>query len=163
MITAKRVDIAETKAAFAQVRAAAGGVEEPVALGNVRNAVIQFTQISDYTTFLVEYAFLDGNIIVHFFPPIEAYVGVGDGRRVVEEFSLYWQRRFPLVLSPVAEDYFKATLPVISAKYTPELQSWYFKAGGFANRLDPDSFILGFFARLDEALDRAAAGAAPVL
>jgi hypothetical protein len=160
MVTARRVDISETREVFAQARAAAG-MDEPTALGNVKNAVVQFTQVTEYTTFLAEYAFLDGNIIVHFFPPMEAYTGTGDSRRVVEEYLLYWQRRFPLVLSPVAEGYFKATLPVISATYTHEMQSWFFKAGGFANRLDPDGFVLGFFEQLDAALDRAAAALAP--
>lgn len=152
-VNARRVDVAETEAVFAQMRQAAGGQEEPVALGNVLDAVVKFTQVGDYTTFLAEYACLDGNIVVHFFPPAEAYVGTGEARKVVEEYLLYWQRKFPLVLSPVAEDYFKATRPVLTAQYIAEMQSWYLRAGGFANRLDPDSFILGFFERLDAGLD----------
>jgi hypothetical protein len=152
-VNARRVDVSETEAVFAQMREAAGGKEEPVALGNVLDAVVKFTQVGDYTTFLAEYAFLDGSIVVHFFPPAEAYAGTGDARKVVEEYLLYWQRKFPLVLSPVAEDYFKATRPVLTAQYITEMQSWYLRAGGFANRLDPDAFILGFFERLDAGLD----------
>lgn len=154
-VQARRVDVEETKEVFAQMRRAAGGKDEPVALGNVLDAVVKFTQVADYTTFLAEYAFLDGNIIVHFFPPFEAYVGTGEARRVLEEYSLYWQRQFPVVLSPVAENYFKATRPVLIAQYVREMQSWYLRAGGFANRLDPDAFILGFFAALDAGLDAA--------
>jgi hypothetical protein len=152
-VNARRVDVAETKAVFAELRERAGGQEEPAALGNVLNAVVKFNQVRDYTTFLAEYTCLDGNIVVHFFPPLEAYVGVGEARKVVEEYLLFWQKKFPLVLSPVAEDYFKATRPVLTAQYIPEMQSWYLKAGGFANRLDPDAFILKFFERLDAGLD----------
>jgi hypothetical protein len=142
------LDIAE------QERQAAGGKDVPIAVGNVLNAMVKFTQVEIYTTFLAEYAFVDGNIVVHFFPAKEAYVEVGGRHRVTEEALLHWQRVFPAVLSPTAEAYFHATLPIISAQYIPEMTSWYFRAGGFARRLQPEEFILRFFERLDDALDR---------
>lgn len=143
----------ETEEIFRLERETAGR-DAPVAVGNVLNAVVKFTQVEQYTTFLAEYALLDGDIVVHFFPSKEAYVKVADKYRVQEEALLYWQRTFPQVLSPVAEAYFHATLPVISAQYIPEMTSWYFRAGGFARRMQPDEFILKFFERLDDALDR---------
>jgi hypothetical protein len=130
-----------------------GGI--PVAVANVLDATVKFTKVEEYTTFLAEYAFVDGDIIIHFFPPREQYVQVGDGFKMIEEHLLRWQRAFPQVLSPVAEHYFKATLPVIMAQYIVEMTSWYFKAGGFARQLDPESFVLKFFAQLDQAIDAA--------
>jgi len=124
-------------------------------LENVSNATVKFTQVEDYTTFLAEYAFIDGDIVVHLFPPIEQYVKTDNGARLLEEHLLRWQRSFPLVLSPVAEKYFAATRPVLMAQYVPEMTSWYFKAGGFARTLSPKELVLGFFARLDEAVDAA--------
>lgn len=138
---------------------AAGGKLAPEAIGNVSDAVVQFTRVEGYTTFLAEYAFVDGNIIIHFFPPREAYTQVMGHPKLTEEFALAWQRKFPMILSPTAEGYFKATLPVLSAQYIPEMQSWYMRAGGFALRLDPDAFVLAFFAKLDQEIDRATGGA----
>jgi hypothetical protein len=40
------------------------------------------------------------------------------------------------------------------------MASWWMRAGGFAHRLDAEGFILGFFAKLDQALDAADAAAA---
>jgi hypothetical protein len=139
---------------FEQERQQAGGKDAPVAVGNVLDAVVKFTQVEQYTTFLSEYAFVDGDIVVHFFPSKEEYIEVAGRHRVREEFLLIWQRLFPEVLSPVAETYFKATLPIISAQYIPEMTSWYFRAGGFARHLHAEEFILRFFERLDDALDR---------
>lgn len=136
-----------------QEKQAAGGKEAPVAIGNVLDAVVKFDKVEQYTTFLAEYALLDGDIVVHFFPAQEEYIEVAGRHRVRDEFLLRWQRLFPEVLSPVAEKYFGATLPVISAQYVPEMTSWYFRAGGYANRLNATEFILKFFEHLDDALD----------
>jgi len=158
MTTAVRVDAAETAEVFAKMRQAAG-VDEPVALGNVLDAVVKFTQVDSYTTFAVEYACIDGAFVIHFFPPPEAYVMVEGVRKIPSEYLLFWQKKFPAVLSPVAESYFKATYPQLMAQYVPELRSWYMRAGGFANRLDPDTFLQSFFALLDRALDALIAAA----
>lgn len=152
MATATRVDPAETREVFAQMRQSAGR-DEPVALGNVLDAVVKFTQVNSYTTFAVEYACVDGSFVIHFFPPPEAFVMVEGARKVPTEYLLFWQKKFPAVLSPVAEGYFKATYPQLMAQYVPEMRSWYMRAGGFANRLDPDTFLQQFFALLDRALD----------
>lgn len=143
----------DTDEVFANERQQAGK-EAPVLIGNVKDAVVQFKQIKGFTTFLAEYALLDGAYVVHFFPPRERYVPTGQGKMQVHgEFLVKWQRTFPQVLSPTAERYFQATQPRLQAAYTAEMFSWWFKAAGFADRLDPDSYIMKFFEELDSALD----------
>lgn len=121
----------------------------------VKDAVVQFTSVENYTTFLAEFAFVGADIVVHFFPVKEAYMAVGDRRRVSNDYLLYWQRHFPQVLSPVAEEYFHATKPVLVAQYIPEMTSWFMRAGGFVSQLNPTEFIVRFFEKLDDALERA--------
>lgn len=125
-------------------------------IGNVGEAVIKFTEVTDFTTFLAEYAIQGDAYILHFFPPKERYVHTGNGRYQVHgEFLIRWQRMFPQVLSPVAEEYFQATQPRLQAAYTAEMFSWWFKATGFAERLDPPAYIMKFLEKLDAALDAA--------
>ena len=137
-------------------RKQAGGKEAPELIGNVKNAVINFTQVKDYTTFLAEWAVVDGAYVLHFFPPRERYVHTGNGRYQVHgEFLVKWQRVFPAILSPVAEEYFGATYPRLQAVYTAEMLSWWFKAAGMAERFDAAGFISKFLEKLDAALDAA--------
>lgn len=131
------------------LQAAAGTV-----FGGVADAVIKFTEVKGFTTFLAEYAVQDGSYIVHFFPPRERYVSSGNGKMQVHgEFLVKWQRTFPQVLSPTAERYFGATAPRLQAAYTAEMFSWWLKCSSFAERLDPDGYIMKFFEELDSALD----------
>lgn len=145
----------DTEEVFAQERAAAGGADAPVAIGNVLNAAIKFTQVDCYTTFLAEYAFIDGDIVFHYFPPREAYVQVPgtDAHRVTQDFQKRWRQVFPAVLSPVAEAYFRASRPTVAAQYVPEMTSWWMRCRGFAERLDPDGYVQQFLEKLDHALD----------
>ena len=145
----------ETAAVFAQERDAAGGADAPVAIGNVLNAAVKFTQVDIYTTFLAEYAFIDGDIVIHYFPPREQYVQVPgtDTHRLNADFNKRWRQVFPVVLSPVAEAYFRATKPTLVAQYVPEMTSWWMRCQGFAERLDPDGYVRSFFEVLDRALD----------
>lgn len=155
-MTATRVDPSETAAVFSAARAQAGR-DEPELIGNVLDAALKYKKVENFTTFLAEYTLLDGNIVVHFFPPKEAWEGsLHNGQpRVSAEFMRGWKRTFPAILSPLAESYFKATMPVLQATYVGEMHSWWFRAGGFANGMDPDGLILAFFAQLDAALDAA--------
>lgn len=155
MLTAKTIDPKETADVFRKAREQAGS-DEPALIGGVLDAVVNFTKVEEYTTFLAEYAIVDGNIVVHFFPPREAFeLSAHNGQpRVTAEFLRRWKRTFPEVLSPVAEDYFQATQPIVQAKYIEEMTSWWLRAGGFGTSvLDPDAFILRFFSRMDAALD----------
>lgn len=148
-----RIDPRETLGVFHAERDAAGK-DAPTMIGGVQDAVVKFEQIDTYTTFNVEYALVGEHIVIHFFPPFEAYVATpGGGKRVSEDYLLKWKRHFPEVLSPVAMEYFKAGLPTISATYVEEMTSWYMRCAGFANRLDPAALVLGFFEKLDQALD----------
>lgn len=126
---------------------------EPSIIGNVRKAVIGdpekgLEKVEDYTTFLAEYVFYEGDMIVHFFQTKEL------ARANPQKRDRYWLQLFPVALSDTAEDHFQATLPRIFAEYVPEMTSWYFKARGFANKLDPKEFLYSFFGKLDTNLDR---------
>jgi len=125
----------------------------PEFISGVTDAVISFTKVENYTTFVAEYAFIDGDIIIHFFPPKEYYTQINGVYKILDECLLIWKRKFPQVLSPSAEKYFLVSLPVIMAQYIPEMTSWYFKASGFARRVDPDAFVLHFLSFLDKSLD----------
>lgn len=133
------------------------GVSQLDDFNDVGSAVPVFTKVENFTTFWAEYAFIDGNIIVHFFPPPEEYERhSATGRMSVKsEFIRRWTQKFPLVLSPTAEKYFNATRPVLEATYVAEMTSWWLRAGGYANRLAPEEFLRGFFVALDANLDAA--------
>lgn len=143
----------DTADVFAKERESAG-TDAPIAIGNVRDAVVQFTPVKEYTTFLAEWTILDGAFVVHFFPPRERYASNGrGGMQVHGEFLVKWQRAFPQVLDRVAQEHFQATAPRLQAVYTAEMFSWYFKAAGFATRLDPAGYLTLFFEKLDAGLD----------
>jgi hypothetical protein len=152
---AATVDPSETAAVFRQAREQAGSIDIGADIGGVVDAVLKFTQVEQFTTFLAEYVVSDGAIIVHFFPPREAYeVSLSTNQpRVNAEFLRYWTTKFPVVLSPVAENYFKATQPVLSATYVKEMTSWWMRAGGYSGRADAEDVIKQFFVVLDSALD----------
>ena len=158
-MTTARIDPSETRAVFEAERQRAGGHAAPSEIGI--NSIVEFTKVEDYTTFLAEFAFVDRDIVLHFFPPREAYVVAGEKLRVVDSYLLWFQRRFPEVLSPVAEEYFQATKPVVVAQYVPEMTSWWMRCGGFAARLEPEAFIRKFFALLDQRIDASSKVAAP--
>ena len=100
-----------------------------------------------YNNFHVEYAYTDGNFVVHFFVLPEAI-------RYWSEADLewWWQNDFAEVLSTAAQEYFHATIPRIMAKYTVETASWWFKAQGYSYLLDPVAFLRAFFELLDGTL-----------
>jgi len=117
---------------------------------DIGKAVIQFTPVPAYTTFTAEYALVGGeNIVVHFFLTPEMQQGTGNAG------DGYWLTRFPQVLDGVAREHFQANFPRLMAKYTEELQSWWFKAQGYGDRIDLDKFLTAFFEKLDVALERA--------
>lgn len=137
-------------------REQAGGVDIPLGVGGVKDAVIQFTEVNDYTTFAAEYSLVGGDIIVHFFPPAEQYELLPDGkRRARMQYLNWWRTGFAQVLDRAAQDYFRATAPILSAEYIPEMTSWWLRAGGFARRLDPAGFTERFFAHLDQQIEAA--------
>jgi len=148
-MTPKTIGREETEEFRGQWAAAAQDV------AGVSDAVVKFKQVECYTTFLAEYAAVDGNVIIHFFPPRESFTMVGGKPVLSRDFMHWWQTRFPELLSPAAEEYFKATQPTLQAQYIPEMQSWWMRAGGFARRLGVSAFVEGFFSLLDQRIDEA--------
>ncbi len=152
------VNPAETAEIFRQAREQAGGVDIGADLGGVQDAVLKFIKVEKFTTFLAEYVVSDGAIIVHFFPPREAFESslVTKEPRVTAEYLRFWKMKFgPQILSPVAVDYFKAGPPLLTATYVEEMTSWWMRAGGYAYREDANEVIMRFFEILDAALDAA--------
>lgn len=163
----KSVDSTETAAVFKKLRDQVGAHNIDADIGNIDGAVVKFEHVTEFTTFLAEYAFVDGDIVVHFFPPIEHFEKslMNGEMRVNPERLRFWKRGFPQVLSPAAEGYFNATLPRLKAAYSDEMTSWWFRAYGFAGNLPglrtPTDFIQQFFVVLDRSLDAALAVSAP--
>lgn len=111
---------------------------------------LHFTKINCYTTFAAEYAIEGDDLVFHFFLPPELE------EQLREPHVLkYWRRTFPTVFEPVVYTAFKVHPPRVQAAYVNDLgvNSWWFRAYGFANRLDPDGLCSFFLEELDKALD----------
>jgi len=128
--------------------------EPTLTAAGVADAIPKFKPVDLYTTFKAEYFLDDGDYIIHFFLPNRA---AEDSSPLTAQEGYYWSQLFPQVLSDTAEDYFKATKPRVMAQYVPEVLSWYMRANGFGQRLDPDGYLERFFKRLDENIDAAVA------
>lgn len=120
---------------------------------------IPFVVCARFTTFTVEYTVVNGDIIMHFFPSKEAHESPNAQK--------YWYQVFPEVLDPTARRYFDAGPDTLQACLTEDVlpsyvlpvegvttvDSWYLRAQGFGDRLDPTGFTERFFKTLDTALD----------
>lgn len=115
--------------------------------GGVRG--LQFVKVEDYTTFVAEYAIEGHDLVFHFFLPPELIAQPG------KLTSQYWKEIFPMVLEPIVFEIFKVQPPRVQAAYVSELDlnSWWLRAYGFADLLDPDALCSKFFERLDSALE----------
>lgn len=108
-------------------------------LGRIVDAIPKFTK-SRREFFSAEYALKDGAIVIHFFQlDITLPWNTPD----------YWRRAFAVSLDRVARDYFGAQAPRLRAKFTEELNSWWFQANGYGHIVDLSRFIKGFFEALD--------------
>ena len=96
---------------------------------------IRFQTVDSYTTFAVEYAVSDGDIIFHFYPTLEV--------QKMAEPKKYWIELFPSVLDPTAQAHFQAKA------------SWWMRAFGFGMVLEPHQLAHNFFDKLDQALEAA--------
>lgn len=115
---------------------------------DISQAVIKYTK-SKHTWFDAEFALIDDNIVVHFYPkgPVEQAANK-------QQFLQWWvDGKFPTTLDVVARSHFDADRPRLVAKYTPELYSWWLKAQGFGSLIDPAAFTAKFFEKLDQALE----------
>lgn len=110
---------------------------------------INFIDITEYTTFRAEFAVTEGDLVFHFFPTEEVHALTNPTP------NKYWTELFPSLLEPVAKRYFNADETRLKAAYTAEQVSWWMRAFGFGQVLDPHKFAYGFLAELDAALDGA--------
>jgi hypothetical protein len=111
---------------------------------NIADGVPKFIPNQSFTTFSAEHMMQDGNLVIHFFMPS------GPFGMSAEE---YWKVRFPKHLDSVARNYFNANAPRLQAKYTEEVNSWWFRANGYEHIIDLPAFIDGFYEALDASLD----------
>lgn len=118
------------------------GTEEDIA-----RAVPKFVE-SARAEFIARSAVVDHDLVVHFFLPRAA----GDLKKAdanqQKRWEAYWLEQFPQVLSPTAMEYFQADKSRLVAKYTPEVASWWFRARGFGDALDPVALVDGFYVAL---------------
>ena len=119
---------------------------------------LQFTKVEDLTTFSAEVTVTDGEAVYHFYATKE----VNDLPRWVTpdgpvQLSLtannYWIGLFPTEMEKAAKAYFDADERRLRAAYTAEKASWWLRAKGAGQRLDPQRFALGFCDALDKALE----------
>jgi hypothetical protein len=118
---------------------------------DVVRAVPRFVR-TELPHFIAEFTVIDGDLVIHFFLPKAA----GDLRKAdanqQKRWEAYWLEHFPQVLSPVAMEFFQADKRRLVAKYTPDLVSWYFRARGFGNVVDPATLAGQFYAALNGRL-----------
>lgn len=115
------------------------GGEDGTLLQDVADAIPKFKQ-QTYETFKAEYDYQDGVITIHFFLP---------ERKVTQH---YWKELFAEALNALGMEHFQATKPRLVAKYTPELESWWFRAQGYSHIIDVDAYVLRFFEKLSERM-----------
>ncbi len=121
-------------------------------MAGIEQAVPVFTKVEDFTTFRGEFTWIDGDLVIHFFLTPEM-LQLNRTEEGGPQIKTYWLNTFPLALDRASKEYFLADSPRLQAKYTEELASWYFRAQGYADRLDPDLFAETFFEHLDEVLE----------
>lgn len=120
--------------------------QETITTDSIAEAVPKFKAMNEFTTFNSEYAISPGgDITIHFFLPPE-----------FRTVNVYWTNRFPTALDRVARAYFAADAPRLRAKYTEELNSWWFHAQGYGHIIDLEKFLQGFFTQLDASLEASA-------
>lgn len=115
--------------------------------GSLPVQAIHFQKVDGYTTFNVEYAVSEGDLIFHFYVTAEI--------QKLKSPQDYWYKLFPSVLDVIARDHFKVEFPRLKAAYTEEKASWWMRAFGFGGVLEPHKLAHGFFDKLDAALEEA--------
>ena len=119
---------------------------------------LQFVRVDDLTTFAAEVAVTEGDAVYHFYATKEVnalpHWTTPEG---VVQLSLtpvaYWTELFPAEMEKAAKLYFDADEKRLRAAYTAEKASWWLRAKGAGQRLDPQRFALGFCDVLDKALE----------
>jgi hypothetical protein len=118
-----------------------------MSLGSIVDAVPKFTPVVHLASFRAEWVLQSGrDLVIHFFPPVGL---AGPGNPVHRD---YWLTRFPTFLDSTARSYFQAERPRLQAKYTVEVDSWWFKANGYEHIIDLAGFVGKFLEALDASL-----------
>jgi len=111
-------------------------------MGITEDAIPKFKQVKDYTTFNAEHAMIGGDVVVHFFRP-----------KGVKVDDVYWKETFANALSAAAQEHFQAGYPRLAAKFTEEVDSWWFRARNYEHILDIDHYMDKFYGRVDALMD----------
>lgn len=108
--------------------------------------VVQFTKVTDYTTFTAEYSEdpETGDITFHFYRPEDAPYS-----------QAYFEKQFADVLSAAAIEFFRLEYPKLAAAWTQEASSWWLRARGVGARGNSSMMSLHFLALLDKMLEEA--------
>lgn len=123
----------------AQAQQLCGG-EHGTRLYDLATSIPEFIKLS-YNGFRAEYHIPGESIVVHFYLP--------QNKRVTEK---YWKESFAAVLNVVGQEHFQAAAPRLVARYTEELQSWWFRAQGYGHIIDLHAYVESFFGKLDAHL-----------
>jgi len=107
-------------------------------------AGINYTKVTDYTTFDAEYALVGSDIVIHLFQPFDK-----------KHPPRFWQDRVATILDRFAQQFWRAQYPRLKAAYTEELDSWWLRACGFADQGDPEARIHKFLMGLDDEVEKA--------
>ena len=117
--------------------------------GNLLHESVPLFTEDDRYSFKSKWGIVGEDLQIQFFLPKHAKV---EDARSQEAWHDYWITRFATVLDQVARKYFEAGPPRLTAKYTEELASWWFRAQGFGHMLSPKDFVGEFLDKLDAAL-----------
>jgi hypothetical protein len=116
------------------------GTQGSTRLDTVTNSIPDFTKV-EYSTYKAEHSFTGNDIVIHFYLPTK--------QKVTEA---YWKLHFAAALNDVGQEHFQATAPRLVAKYTDELNSWWFKAQGYDHIIDLPKYLSRFFEALEERM-----------
>ncbi len=103
-------------------------------------------EVKSYSMFRTEYMLNDRDLIVHFFLPSTVT------EDSAQQYRDWWLNDFPSKMDEVAQEHFNAGPPRLSAKYTEEVASWWFRAQGYDHLLNPLGFLERFFEALNASL-----------
>lgn len=120
---------------------------DKISLGSVIDAVPKFVPVTRFPSFRAEWVLQGGkDLVIHFFRP------EGLASPPSQAHRDYWLTRFPTFLDSTARSYFHAERPRLQAKYTMEVDSWWFKANSYEHIIDLAGFAEKFLEALDASL-----------
>ena len=115
---------------------------------------LAFIPFTEYTTFTGEFAIKEGDLVFHFNRSREVMAKDEQSR------ERYWRTTFPTCLERAAKKIFECDYPRIMGQFIHEpslgiIESWWFRADGFGQLLEPHKKAYAFLDALDSALDEA--------